>query len=119
MAYNENTVQRIRGFLQHTGMDFYEKEMFRGICFMVDDKMCCAAHIDKASGANYLLCRIGDEAYAGALEKDYVIPMEFTGKSMKGYVYVIEDGFRSAKDLAYWLQLCVDFNPFAKRSKRK
>ncbi len=86
---------------------------------MVDNKMCCGTHIDKKTDEEYLLCRIGEKAYEKAIEKDYVIPMNFTGKSMKGYIFVVEPGFKSKKDLSYWLQLCLDFNPLAKASKAK
>jgi len=119
MPFNENTAQRIREFFQQKNADFYEKKMFSGICFMVDDKMCCGTHIDKKSGEDFLLCRIGDEVYENAIQKDNVVPMEFTGKPMKGFIFVTEDGIRSTKDLYYWLQLCLDFNPFAKASKKK
>mgnify|MGYP000916013934 CR=1 FL=1 len=101
MAYNENTVQRIREFFQHKSVDFYEKKMFSGVCFMVDDKMCCGTHIDKNTNVDFLLCRIGDEAYENAIERENVIPMEFTGKAMKGYIFVIENGHKSAKNLSY------------------
>lgn len=119
MAFNENTVQRIREFFQQKNASFYEKKMFSGVCFMVDDKMCCGTHIDKESGEDFLLCRIGDGIYLKALEMENVIPMEFTGKAMKGYVFVTESGHRSAKDLNYWLELCLEFNPKAKASKKK
>jgi hypothetical protein len=119
MAFNDNTVQRIREFFQQKNVDFYEKKMFSGVCFMVDDKMCCGTHIDKQTGDDFLLCRLGEEAYLKALETEHVVPMEFTGKPMKGYVYVTELGHKSAKDLNYWLQLCLDFNPLAKSSKKK
>jgi hypothetical protein len=66
-----------------------------------------------------LLCRIGEQAYSKALEMENVIPMEFTGKAMKGYVFVTENGHKSAKDLKHWLQLCLDFNPLAKASKKR
>lgn len=119
MAYNEQTAQRIRLMLQQQGADFFEKKMFNGICFMVDDKMCCGTHTDKKSGEDLLLCRIGEAAYADALENPNVIPMEFTGKPVKGYVFVTEAGHSNNKDLAYWLQSCLDFNPLAKSSKKK
>ncbi len=119
MAFNDNTVQRIREFFQQKDVDFYEKKMFSGVCFMVDDKMCCGTHIDKKTGDDFLLCRLGEEAYLKALEMEHVVPMEFTGKPMKGYVYVTALGHQSAKDLNYWLQLCLDFNPLAKSSKKK
>jgi len=47
-----------------------------------------------------------------------VLPMNFTGKPMKGYIYVSEEGIETQKDLTYWIQLCVDFNPIAKKSKK-
>ncbi|MEO8515348.1 MAG: TfoX/Sxy family protein [Flavobacterium sp.] len=119
MAFNEDTAQRIRAFFQQKEANFYEKKMFSGVCFMVDDKMCSGTHIDKETGEDFLLCRIGEVAYAEALEKDHVIPMEFTGRAMKGYIFVTENGHKNTKDLYYWLQLCLDFNPEAKASKRK
>lgn len=66
-----------------------------------------------------LLCRIGEQVYASVIGQENVIPMEFTGKPMKGYIYVSEDGFSNARDLHRWLQLCLDFNPMAKSSKKK
>jgi hypothetical protein len=119
MAFNESTVQKIREYFQQNNVDFYEKKMFSGVCFMVDDKMCCGSHIDKATDEDFLLCRIGEEAYTNALKTDNVIPMEFTGKPMKGYIFVTENGHKTAKDLSYWLRLCLDFNPMAKKSKKK
>ncbi len=119
MAFNETTVQRIREILLKKKVKFKEKQMFSGVCFMVDDKMCCGTHIDKKSNEDYLLCRIGDKAYEKAIEQNHVIPMEFTGRSMKGYVFVTGPGFKTDKELAHWLQLCLDFNPLAKASKKK
>ena len=119
MAYNEDTIQRIRENFAGKGVDFTEKKMFSGVCFMVDGKMCCGTHIDKTSGEDLLMCRIGEHAYDKALEDSNVIPMEFTGKPMKGYIYVTETGFRNAARLNHWLQLCLDYNPLAKASKKK
>lgn len=118
MAYNQNTAQRIREFFQAKNADFYEKKMFSGLCFMVDDKMCCTTKIDKQTNEDILLCRVSDEIYEGAIEMDNVIPMQFANKTMKGYIYITENGHKTQKDLNYWLQLCLDFNPFAKSSKK-
>lgn len=118
MAYNETTVQRIREIFLEKDVLFTEKKMFSGICFMVDGKMCCGTHVDKVTGEDKLMCRIGDIAYEDALEKTNVIPMEFTGRTMKGYIYVTASGISNKSDLEYWLGLCLDFNPFAKASKK-
>ena len=45
--------------------------------------------------------------------------MDFTGKPMKGYIFVAAEGFDLDADLEYWIQLCLDFNPLAKSSKKK
>lgn len=119
MAFSEKTAQRIRSIFFEKGVDFSEKQMFSGLCFMIDDKMCCATHIDKKSGEEYLMCRIGEFAYQTAIERDECIPMTFTGTSMAGYVFVLESGTKSDIDLAYWLQLCLHYNPLAKKSKKK
>ena len=119
MAYNESLANRTREIIARTHDNIEEKKMFGGLCFMVDDKMLCGTHIDKKSGQNFLLCRIGEKAYESVIERNDCIPMEFTGKTMKGYVFVLEAGFKNKKDLSYWLQLCLDHNPVAKSSKRK
>jgi TfoX/Sxy family transcriptional regulator of competence genes len=119
MPYTETTIQRIREILQQKGADFYEKAMFGGICFMVDDKMLCACKIDKGTKEDRLMCRLSPQAAEEALKQDGVTPMDFTGKSMKGYVYVEADAFNNTRNLKHWLQLCLDYNPFAKASKKK
>ncbi|MDI1256823.1 MAG: TfoX/Sxy family protein [Flavobacterium sp.] len=119
MAFNEDTVQRIREILQQKHVDFFEKRMFGGICFMVDEKICCATRIDKNSGTDLLLCRISETNYVTALKRDDVIPMGKSENKMKGFVFITEEGFISNKDLVNWIQLCIEFNPFAKASKKK
>jgi len=118
MPYNEALLNRIREILADKQVAFSEKKMFSGICIMVDDKMFCATHTDKKTGEDVLLCRLSPEDYAAALENNDCLPMDFNGKSMKGYVYVTENGFRTNKDLSHWIQLCLDFNPLAKKSKK-
>lgn len=118
MPYNEAILNRIREILDEKQVPFSEKTMFSGVCIMVDDKMCCGTHIDKKNGEDVLLCRLSLQDYEAALENNNCIPMDFTGKSMKGYVYVTQNGLRSRKDLEHWIQLCLDFNPMAKKSKK-
>lgn len=118
MSYSETTAIRIRNIFYSKNISFTEKKMFGGICFMVDDKMCCGLNTDKKTNEEQLMCRIGENEYENALEKENCIPMNFTGKPMKGYVFVIENGIKPEKDLIYWLQLCLNFNPFAKKSEK-
>ena len=119
MAYDEFIADRIRNAFHQRNVSFYEKKMFSGLCFMVDDKMCCGIHYDKKKETDLLMARIGEEASLEAMQREGCHPMDFTGRPMKGYVFVTPDGLDSEADLEYWIQLCVDFNPLAKASKKR
>lgn len=119
MAYDEFLGDRIRRVFQSKKVNFIDKKMIGGLVFMVDDKMCCGIHIDKKSGQSLLMARIGEEAYNQEIKKEVCLPMNYTGRSMKGYIFVVPDGFDMEIDLAYWIQLCIEFNPLAKSSKKK
>ncbi|MEM7185529.1 MAG: TfoX/Sxy family protein [Bacteroidota bacterium] len=119
MAYDEFLADRVRNILKEKKVDFYEKKMFGGLCIMVDDKMCCGVLYDKRTETDMIMARIGEAAMEEALKKEGSQPMDFTGRPMKGYVFVTPDGFDSEDDLDYWVQLCIDFNPLAKASKKR
>jgi len=119
MAYSEYIADRIHQILQEKRVNFYAKKMMGGLCFMVDHKMCCGIHYDKKWETDLLMARIGEEAYTKAIEREGCHPMDFTGRPMKGYVFVTADGFDLDEDLEYWIQLCLDFNPMAKSSKKR
>jgi TfoX/Sxy family transcriptional regulator of competence genes len=113
MAYDEFLAERIRAQLQRKKVAFEEKKMMGGLCYMVNDKMCAGVVKDQ------LMARIGPEAYNSAIEKQGCRPMDFTGRPMKGYVFVKPEAIDMEKDLAHWLQLCLDFNPLAVSSKKR
>ena len=119
MAYDEFLADRLRRILHEKRILFTEKKMMGGLLFMVDEKMFCGIHIDKKYGDSLLMARIGEEAYAIEIEKDECLPMDFTGRPMKGYTFITPDGFDRDEDLAYWVQRCLDFNPLAKASKKR
>ncbi len=119
MPYDEHQADRIRQAFQEKKVDYTEKRMFGGLCFMVDDKMCCGIHFDKKKNTDLLMARIGETASETAMQRPGCHPMDFTGRPMKGYVFITPDGFDLDEDLAYWIQLCVDFNPLAKASKKR
>ena len=113
MAYDTYLEERIDLQLKNLQTNFRKMKMMGGLCYMVDEKMCFG--IVK----NTLMARIGVEAYEEALQKEHCSKMSFTGREMKGYVFVSEDGFDLEKDLEYWVQRCLTHNPFAKASKKK
>lgn len=119
MAYDEYLADRIRRQLKEKRSPFSEMKMMGGLCFKVDNKMLCGIHIDKKYGDSLLMARIGELAYDKEILKDCCLPMDFTGRPMRGYIFVTPDGFDMDKDLSYWINLCLIFNPLAKASKSK
>lgn len=119
MAYNEQLADRIRLAFKERKASFTAKNMMGGLCFMVDDKMCCGIHFDKKKQTDLLMVRIGEEATPEAMKRTGCHPMDFTGRPMKGYVFVTPDGFDMDKDLEHWIDLALAFNPLAKSSKKK
>lgn len=119
MAYSEHQKERIESTLKRHTRSFEGKKFMGGYCFFVDDKMCMGLDIDKATGKDRLMARIGAENMQAALKKKACRPMDFTGKPMKGFVFIDPDGFDLDKDLDYWVQLCIAYNPLAKSSRKK
>ena len=119
MAYDEFLADRARQLLKEKSISFVEKKMMGGLCIMVDDKMCFGILQDKFKNTSVLMARVGLDNYEKALKQEHCSEMNFTGRAMKGFVFVSEDGIDLDKDLEYWIQLCLDFNPFAKSSKKK
>ena len=119
MAYSENLRERIEEALKSKTKKFEGKKFMGGYCFFVDDKMCVGLDIDKATGKDRLMARIGEEATPAAMKKKGCRPMDITGRPQKGFVFVDPLGFKADKDLDYWVQLSLDYNPFARRSKKK
>ena len=112
MAYNEKLTARIREALAHLP-NVAEKRMFRGVTFMVNDKMCITA------GDNKIMCRIDPSIHEEALKRQGCETVKMKGREYKGYVYVNEEGIKTKKDLDYWIRLALEFNTLAKSSKKK
>jgi len=102
MAYDEGLAERIRDVVidRHA---VTEKKMFGGIAFMLQDYMFCGVVEDT------LMARVGPDNHQESLAKQHVREMDFTGRPMKGYVYVDSDGIESDDQLAYWVNLCAQF----------
>jgi len=119
MAYDDFLADRLRNGLKELKANYTEMKMMGGLLFKVDEKMLCGIHIDKKYGDSLLMARIGIDAYEREIHKPECLPMDFTGRPMKGYIFITPDGFDMEDDLLYWLDLCLQFNPLAKASPRK
>lgn len=118
MAYDEYLADRVRTILREKQIPFEEKKMMGGLCFMVDDKMCVGVDQDKRTAYNRLMARVGEHAYLEALKRPGCKPFDITGKALKGFVLVEEEAIDLDPELEYWVQLSLDYNPLARRSKK-
>ena len=102
MAYDEELAERVRRALTpREGLS--EKKMFGGIAFMLRGNMACGIVKDD------LMVRVGPERYDDALARPHARPMDFTGRAMKGMVYIGPEGLRSDADLAEWVRGGAEF----------
>lgn len=103
MAYDEGLLDRIRVVLAKRGTRVEEKKMFGGMCFLVGGNMSCGIVGDE------LMLRVGADAYDAALAKPHARPMDFTGRPMRGMVYVGTAGIRTQAQLGRWLEMGLAF----------
>lgn len=113
MAYDSALADRVTDALTARRAAFHIKSMMGGLCYMVDGKMCLGV-IDSR-----LMARLDPAVETDALRRPGCRPMDFTGRPMKGYVFVDPEGHDSEADLGHWVDLALDFNPRAKASKKR
>lgn len=109
MAYSQDFADRIRKILTPQAT-FIEKEMFGGVAFMVDDKMCVGIARDKQTGVDRLMARIGPRFHHEALKLKGCREMDFAGRPMVGFVFVQPEGVETDTDLAFWISKSLEFN---------
>lgn len=102
MAYDETLASRIEEILVDKPQ-VEQKKMFGGLAFMVRRHMCVGVNDDR------LMARVGPEAYEQCLQKKHASEMTFTGKPLKGMVYVDAAGIKSDAQLRGWIDTCLAF----------
>ena len=98
MAYDEHLAGRIRRALGDR-KEFTERKMFGGLAILCQGRMCCGV-----VGSD-LMVRVPVVEFEAALRKRHVRPMDFTGKPLKGFVYVSPSGIKTAMSLLGWLRV--------------
>jgi hypothetical protein len=96
MAYDERIAARIRRVVANR-RDVEELRMFGGLCFMVRGHMACGIVGDD------LMVRVGPASYDEALAEPHVREMDFTGKPLRGMVYVDRNGTSGEAGLGRWV----------------
>ena len=114
MAYNEKLAERISALLR-SKKGIVEKKMFGGICYMYKDKMVTGIVENK------LMVRCLPEEYNTLFKKPHAGEMTFTGKPMKGFLYVAAEGVKTDRQLQKWLDVGINFankTPTKKKKKK-
>jgi len=102
MAFDERLAERVRSLVaRRRGIS--EKRMFGGIAFLVRGNMSFGIV------GNELMVQVGAAQYTKALARRHAREMDFTGRPMKGYVYVAAPGLRRLDALRSWVDIGVQF----------
>ena len=115
MAYDEHLAERVRE-LMASPKGVTEQRMFGGIAFMLDGKM--AVGVNKES----LMVRVPVEDHDEALTEPGARIMDFTGRPMKGFLFIDPAGTKSAASLKEWVERSASYVatlPAKKRPKKK
>lgn len=103
MPYNETLAIKIENNLLEKGIVFTSKKMFGGMAFMINDKMCVGIVGEQ------LMLRVMEEQYENLLEENGVEPMNFTGKIMKGFLFISPEVFQTETQLHKWIEFGLEF----------
>jgi hypothetical protein len=96
MPYDERVAERIRqAFGDQRGIT--ERKMFGGLAFLSRGRMCCGIV------GRDLMVRAPMHVFDGLLRRRHIRPMDFTGKPLRGFLFVSPSGFRTASALKTWL----------------
>ena len=71
---------------------------------MVRGSMCVGVTGDE------LMARVGPDQHDESLTLPHARRMDFTGRPMKGFVYIGTEGTESGDDLGEWVERCLGFN---------
>ncbi len=102
MPYNKQIESRIEKTIAGW-KNTDHKNMFGGVCHLLNGNMFCGVNKD------FLILRLGEENGNKALALPHVRPFDITGKPMKGWVMVEQDGFQTDYDLESWLNQAKEF----------
>ena len=77
--------------------------MFGGLAFMARGHMCCGLVQGR------LMVRVDPQAYDRLLQEPYVQAIDFTGRPLRGFLYVEAGGIASVPALRRWIGRALAF----------
>lgn len=105
MAFDETLGHRLRVAMEAEcpSDTLTEKRLFGGLGMMVNGNMACGI-----VGYN-LMVRVGPEAHDECVALPHAGPMDFTGRPMKGFLYIYPEGVATSRELRTWVKRGVHF----------
>ena len=102
MGYDEGLAARVRAIVgDRDGIG--EKKMFGGLCLLSRGNMFAGIQ------GETLMARVGPDRHDEAVARPHARIMDFSGRPMRGFVYVDPEGIRSDAELAGWIDLSLAF----------
>ena len=102
MAFNEALAERIRQQLARKKA-IEEKTLFGCKCFLLNGNVVVGVW------KNSLIVRLGQEGGIDALLEPHVKEFDITGKAMKGWLVVAQEGIEEDSQLSGWIQRAMNF----------
>ncbi len=112
MPYNARLAERVRERLNGTD-DVTELKMFGGWGATISGNMAVGVL------GNDLIVRVGPDRYTDELARPGARPFDFTGRAMKGWVYVAGANVANGRSLTRWVDLGVSYAGSLPRKARK
>ena len=102
MAYDKLIEKRIDNLIAPWS-NMEKKKMFGGVCYLTRGNMCFGIWQE------YLMVRTDTATAEVQLQKDHIRPFDITGKPMKGWFMVSEEGWPTDLIMNEWLSMGLDF----------
>lgn len=112
MPYDTQLAERIERAFSKRRVRFEAKKMMGGLVFMVGGKMCVGVEKHR------LMVRLDPKVQDDAMTRPGCRPMDFTGRPLRGFVFVDGDVLGAEPALLDWLELALAYNPLAPSSKK-
>ena len=116
--YSELLADRVKQRLTSKGLTEIKK-MMGGLVFMVNHKMCVGVDKERTTGEDRLMVRVGKAPYDKLLFKKGSREMDFTGKVLRGFLFISPEGFDKESDLDFWIDKALEFNKIALLTEKK
>lgn len=102
MACDPGLSQRLEEMLAERA-GFQSKKMFGGIGWLLHGHMCVGIY------RSWLIVRVGEQTATRLFREAHVKPMDITGKPMKGWAMISDEGLAEDRQLQHYVYLAIEF----------